>query len=124
MWFEFKLAQVFKKKVFIGWGATCPHHADKRSRRQCKKQLAFGKTMTPDEAKHRIKLWCVNGRGIPKQKNARRKHLAEPCRDEALWDPEMLEFVGDPVNNVYDLGEGLESSDLDLDDDEDDDIDT
>jgi hypothetical protein len=47
----------------IGWGAVCGCHNDPTDaiRTQCKKQLVFGDSMHPDEAKVRIKQWLLEG---------------------------------------------------------------
>lgn len=78
----------------IGWGATCRQHSDPGDppHRWCKKQLIFGKTMCPQEARCRIKQWLLAGRGIGCfSAQPRTEHLAInprslPLQDEADVD--------------------------------------
>ena len=77
---KFVSAQVWDKGEFTSWSCVCFLHT--KDANKCTKTLKFGKwrhyNFTPDQAKHRIMQWCLNGVGIPNAVGAKLEHHNTP----------------------------------------------
>ena len=69
----FTLAPVYSRGVITSWSATCRRHQS--DGRRCNKSLTFGAVFSEDEAKRRIKRWCLQGLGIPDEAGGRDRHM-------------------------------------------------
>lgn len=100
---RFKVAPVFSHGELYGYGATCGLHTDPSDKKgtQCKVQLPLGKRspLSPEEARRRVKFWCVLGlkrhAEIQKDDKPRSKHLSMKPRslEVTMSEREMDDFV-------------------------------
>lgn len=68
------LSEVHPGGVFTTWSCSCYLH--KADGQRCNKSLAFfDSDMTPDEAKHRIMQWCIDGIVIPDVPGGKHSHM-------------------------------------------------
>ena len=83
-WGPFMLAVACPKGVPNAWTATCTLH---KFGGRCNKSLSFANgSMTSDEARCRIKKWCLVGCDIPDNAGAREEHMSENPRKYAGED--------------------------------------
>jgi hypothetical protein len=86
-WGQFQLAQVFKRGVLYGWGATCRCHSNgPNDRTTCKKQLAMGAD-TDDTLQRKLKMWLLNGAAL-RSRTGDGGHLYTECRDLVVHESE------------------------------------
>ena len=69
----FTLASVHPGGVITAWSATCRRHQSDGHR--CNTSLTFGEVFSEDEAKRRIKRWCLQGLEIPDEAGGRDRHM-------------------------------------------------
>ena len=86
---RFALAPVVARGRLIAFSATCKVHVADGAR--CNINLSLGRCFTLEQAKHRIKQWCVHGLQVPDEVGARAKHMDVRPRDFAEDDLIPLE---------------------------------
>ena len=70
---RFVLARVAPRGVFKAWSVTCNLH--KADGQRCNKSLSMGSGFTSEEARRRIKEWCVRGLTIPDTPGGKAAHM-------------------------------------------------
>ena len=79
------LARVAPRGVFKCWSVTCRlHQADGE---RCNKSLSLGTEYSSEEARRRIKEWCLRGCPIPDLPGGKRRHMDECPR---TFDPATI----------------------------------
>ena len=83
------MAEVARRGVIVGWGATCGRHVndaeDPDDHTQCKKQLTFGKSrkLTEEQCKIGLKRWLLLGLFVEPSDQERTDHVNMCARKEA-----------------------------------------
>ncbi len=83
--------------VSRAWSARCFLHT---SGDVCNKTLTWGRDISPDEAKHRIMQWCIDGVRVPNDASGRDLHMVQDPRVIAvgsLLPVQELERVANAV---------------------------
>jgi hypothetical protein len=75
---NFVLAGVLFHGELKSWSCRCFLHT--KDDRVCNKTLSMGETFTPDQAKHRIMQWCVEGFAIPDVPGPKTQHTTKYFR--------------------------------------------
>ena len=75
---KFTLAPVHTRGVHTAWSATCNLHVLEGQR--CNINLTMGTCFTEDEAKRRVKKWCLLGPDIADGPGARKRHMDKKPR--------------------------------------------
>ena len=70
---KFPLAVVASGGLIKAWSARCNIH--KHDGERCNKRLNMGEVFTSDEARRRIKEWCMRGVAIPDGPGGRAEHM-------------------------------------------------
>ena len=70
------------------WSASCNLH---RQGSRCNKNITYVNFCSADEARHRIKYWCIKGFEIRDEPEARTQHMFdEDLKDVRLFDLDSI----------------------------------
>ena len=82
----FVLAPAYKNGSLSAVTVTCNLHV--RDGRRCNKSLTLGACFSEDEARWRIKAWCVAGLDLPDGDGARQTHM-----DPTFFNPRAVDVA-------------------------------
>ena len=94
---HFRIVKSRRGGEYYAWTVTCNFH---RLGGRCNQNMSFSEVGSPDEARRRLKEWCLRGMLIPDAPGAKAEHMQDKSKKYPLSEVRSEEALDQIANCI------------------------